>query len=417
MKTRFIIIAATIIAIVSCSKSIESARQELSTGQTAMNSSHFRSYSDAEAFANQFVLFLDGKTKTASRAISNGGCVTIPQTKGSGKDTLFYYFNYANRAGFSIVNANKHADPFICVTESGHYDGENGTGVPAVDFYLKNVKKELERSHPEIEPEDSLILPYSYTVDVYDGSSVSPLLTTKWGSIGVFGAYCPYQNSCGLVAAIAQIMAYHGKPYSYYLSVPVGGFSTGTLMSPNWYYMKMHVKNHTNSQICDGYHYQISALYADIGFQAGLNYFPDGSIGYFPNPASSVFNHYGFTAGALSSVNVSTITSSLDVHRPVFMTGSDNSAGKHEWVADGYQDYLIYRKTYAQTGPGPGYYLVNTVFIGEVHSLHINWGWQGECNGYFNFNTYNTNNAVSYDEGNGSTYNFSSNLEMIANIY
>ena len=56
MKTRFIIIAATIIAIVSCSKSIESARQELSTGQTAMNSSHFRSYSDAEAFANQFVL-------------------------------------------------------------------------------------------------------------------------------------------------------------------------------------------------------------------------------------------------------------------------------------------------------------------------------------------------------------------------
>ncbi len=49
--------------------------------------------------------------------------------------------------------------------------------------------------------------------------------------------------------------------------------------------------------------------------------------------------------------------------------------------------------------------------------MHFNWGWDGECNGYFNFGIYNTSNPDSYD-GNINTYheNYTTDLQMHTNI-
>ena len=409
----------SLILLVSCAK--ESNNDDyVSVNETFITeSSYTRSYSEAEECVNSSLLLLGGATKTDSREIANGGCVTACREAGNVKDTLFYYFNFADNAGFTIINANKKSDPFICITESGQFSDETGTGVPAVDEYLDNVKKELLRFPPGIgiidDPDP--LFPYSYTVTVYDGPYVNPLLTTKWGSTGVFGAFCQYGMSTGLVTAIAQIMAYHGQPSSFILSLPAGSYPLGTTINLSWNNMKQHIRNHSTSQSCDNYHDLISALYADIGFHAQINYFPNG-CGYLNNLASSVFYHYGYTAGPLSAVNVSTIKYSLDCSKPVFMCGSDvGNYGQHAWVADGYKDYLVYRYTYAQDAPGLEYYLVDTLLIGEVHALHINWGMQGDCDGYFNFNCYDMSNAVSYDEEGTYSYNFGNDLQMIAGIY
>lgn len=93
---------------------------------------------------------------------------------------------------------------------------------------------------------------------------------------------------------------------------------------------------------------------------------------------------------------------------------TDSSSGAPRSPA--YNPFFAYEDTYAQAYPNPGYYLVSSTLIEEVHALHINWGWNGTCNGYFNFNIYNTANAFSYDGPSGVSNNYSSGIKMIANI-
>ena len=62
-----------------------------------------------------------------------------------------------------------------------------------------------------------------------------------------------------------------------------------------------------------------------------------------------------------------------------------------EWVCDGYIDYCYIREIWQENifaGPEGGTWtLVDTIFD-EKQVFHFNWGWDGECNGYFNYGTY-----------------------------
>ena len=52
--------------------------------------------------------------------------------------------------------------------------------------------------------------------------------------------------------------------------------------------------------------------------------------------------------------------------------------------------------------------------IRESHVLHINWGWNGDCNGFFNFNIYDIDDAVIYDDThNNSGRNYDTDVKMI----
>lgn len=45
----------------------------------------------------------------------------------------------------------------------------------------------------------------------------------------------------------------------------------------------------------------------------------------------------------------------------------------------------------------------------------MNWGWYGNCNGYFSENVYNTDRAYQYDtNSNTVSQNYCNNLEMLS---
>lgn len=383
--------------------------------------SYTRTLSDAQDMALSASCLLDKETKGERRAIRSSVCIVETGTKSSESslDTLMYVFNFENDEGFAIINADARMDPFICVTETGSFMEEGHTGNPAFDGYLEDVKERIRSSRFIIDPLepilDSLIQPYRYKVNRYVGSYVSPLLSTKWGQEDVYGGYCPNSISGCVATAMGQIMAYHSYPNTLVASVNMGNYTLGESIPMHWYYIQSHTQTHAGYEACTNYHSEISALLRDIGNQVGMTY-NIGSSGASSYNVPSAFGHYGYTAGSLVTANVATIKTSLDNFRPVYMRGS-SSTGGHAWVADGYKDYELYEDTYAQAYPEPGYYLVNSEFIEEVHALHINWGWDGICNGYFNFNIYNTANAVSYDGQGGVSYDFGSGVQMIANVH
>ena len=385
---------------------------------------YVRSLDEAKELAIAASYMLGNDTKSSDRVFSDQKCIFGTSTKsyGASVDTLMYVFNYEDNEGFVIINANKRMDPFVCIVEEGHFFSERNNGNPAFDQYIHDVKEIIQQSTRFVEdpgPIDSLGGPglelYKYKVNRYVGSYKTPLLNTKWGQEDEYGAYCPNGVSGCVATAMGQIMAYHQYPSSITASINLGNYSQGQNISMHWYNIGFHKKTHTGYQSCSDYHSEISALLRDIGAQVFMEYGVYGS-GASPSMIPSAFIHYGYSTGSLASANVSTIKTSLDNNRPVLMGGSSSSGG-HAWVADGYKDYLLYEDTYAQAYPQPGYYLVQSEFIEEVHALHINWGWDGICNGYFNFNYYNSADAVSYDNNSGMAYDFDTDILMIANIH
>lgn len=411
--------------LVSCAKQLRNSEETVIQALTN-TPSEFRSYDEAMTLAQSALFILGEDTKSQTRRIISGACIAHPSTKGDGsRDTLFYAFNYADNAGFALINADSQGDPFICVTEKGSYIDGEPTGVDAFDAYINRIKEVLSREPgnlPDPEPYDPTGPEpeiYSYTVDWYNGTQVYPLLQTQWGKDGVYGAFCPNGAAGCIARAIGQVMVYYSHPGSITLSADMGNWTAGTQLSMPWYYISHHFCNHPYTRPCTNYHGYISALLYDISERLGMEYLPNGLSGASPYNIVPVLSQYGYQSSSFRNVtssSISNIKASLDNNDPVIM-GGQTSEGGHIWVADGYKDYLLYRNKYAQAYPQPGYYLVNSELVEEVHALHINWGWDGQCNGYFNFGTYNTTAAYSYDGIiNSENYNFTSSLFYISDI-
>lgn len=423
MKTHiYYLIIGIVLSTLSLSCSVKEFTLETDGTPTHRINTRTRSLFEAQECANEALNYFDIDTKGHVKRIISSECVTNRATKSAGEDTLCYIFNFENEEGFAIINANKRLDPFICITESGSFTSGQPSGVPAFDEYYGGFINYLEHITPEIEDPDSLefptdpFLPHSYTTLRYVGSYVLPLVHVKWGQRDIYGEYCPNGISGCAATAMAQIMSSQMYPDTLILSTSMGPYSSGDSIVVHWNKIRQHTISHSDSLSCTPYHNEISSLLRDIGFNINMVY-NESSSGASPFYVSAGFEHYGYITDDLTTANINSIVSSINNRRPVYMRGKVEEEGGHAWVADGYKDYQLYRDTYNLAQIGFGYEYSHSELIEEYHALHINWGWNGIYNGYFNFNIYDPNNAVIYDGSYGSgAPNFTNNIWMIANI-
>ena len=64
-------------------------------------------------------------------------------------------------------------------------------------------------------------------------------------------------------------------------------------------------------------------------------------------------------------------------------------------------------------------YVYDYTFTAQNELVHLNWGWNGMCNGWFDLDYYATDNADIYDDpnvNNGYDYDFRYDVELIYNI-
>lgn len=364
------------------------------------------------------ILLRDKNTKAQdNRPIDNWFVIEGASTKSGGRDTLVYVFNFADSSGFSIISANPSTVPILSVTEAGHLTLGESSGVPGFDSYLEGVLMELDRLNPDptLVPDDSLELYYYFEYDTV-GTFRSPILgQTKWGQGGVFGAFCPNNTSGCFATALGQIMKSFFRPTQFSALCDMSNvYSFGTVISPHWGYIQYHYMNHSNTKICSPYHNEISALLRDIGEYASSDYRTDGTGTWtYSNQIVPTLQHYGFTSSTLVSADTDTMISSLDSGYPICMF----SPG-HFYVADGYKDYTITRYKYERVIGESGYTLTGSGVIEDIHAMHINWGWDGNCNGYFAFGTYNTANAEEYDTNNHNvSKDYTNGAQMVYNIH
>ena len=125
----------------------------------------------------------------------------------------------------------------------------------------------------------------------------------------------------------------------------------------------------------------------------------DGTSASMTIAANVLTNQFGYSSAIWAGYNHATVESNIRSNRPVILGG-----GGHCWVCDGFMKSTFC--LYDDSGTEQGAY-IGTM---SILNLHMNWGYDGQADGYFAIDNFN---PTLYYYG---TQNFNSGKVMIYNI-
>lgn len=215
-------------------------------------------------------------------------------------------------------------------------------------------------------------------------AAVAPLLTTTWGQNAPFYNLCPEratsageQKHCpaGCVAcALAQIMKYWNYPEQGQGSNSYKLFLTDITVSADFGSTRYDWPNMRDSYVSLGSYHRytdeeadaVATLMYHCGVAVGTIYQLTGSSALaYGNIPRDLTDYFRYEAEGLRYVTRSSYTkeewmdmifTELSAGRPVFYTGNSPKEGGHAFVLDGYD---------------------------AAGRVHINWGWRGTSNDYY----------------------------------
>lgn len=375
--------------------------------------------------------------------------VSSPQTKGTeSPEDLIYAVNFVDDGGYALLSADSRiGDDILAFVEEGSvhendfylsdlnltttdnddltkdtYDEMVDSGVLAMAEMSSQVNHLcLEYAQHEVEDyynggygdtgsgnsgngnssngNTSNPITYQWVIE----QQVPRMLTTAWNQGGktqdgtdLFNKYCPEvgliwrkKAPAGCVCvAVSQIIAYHEYPASLICNNMEIDYSA---IKKIYSYNNRYGTGTTTSQemlarfiICVGgwcqtqYH---SIFGIDWGFA-------------WPWNARDCLSLFGYENVSLNwGYDENQVIEALGNGCPVFISAISGVISGHAWVIDGY----IKRNYVSSTG----------VIAQKQTLVHCNWGWHGDCNGYFTSGVFKTRQAIISDNfGQGMNKNY-----------
>lgn len=346
--------------------------------------SNFVPFADAEMIAEQITsaVFFGGENKTITRTITSSLVL-----KDKDNIPVLYVFNYENNEGYVVMSADYRYEPICAFVPQGNLAGSEGvpsafkgwfattreiiesirggglTGtIPgnriswiklSVGLHLEYLPIGIDRFIREYNMEDC---------EPFNFSNVNQLVSTTWGQGCTYNDQIPYSCSSTDYCLKAPVgcVATAGATIAHYWSVPSTAFNYNYASMPSMY---------GNSEV--------QRLMLNIGQIINMDYGCDGSSANTEDLSDFFGNYLYYTApGSYDGYQASsiwTVKSDLDAGRPVIMDGCTESANIfnlfdfgscHAWICDGYK------------------LTTSGCYNGRFH-LRMNWGWNGQNNGYF----------------------------------
>ena len=409
MKTRLLSLLAATVILVGCSN--QEAVETSAPMPENQEAGNIRSYDEALEIARKSISLVDGSSKTRAsspRKISVNDtkvCLADTRTRTSScaDDTLMYVFNFEDNQGFAIVSANRNTEALIAVTEQGFYDPEVESDNEGFNYFMERAKDYVTQSAgrggfiPIPETKDSV---------VYSNTTVGPYLTVNWGQTHPEGEYCSNGMSGYANTAIAQIMSYYESPLTISLTYPNADISVQYL---NWTQMKSHQTGHGLSACPNqGIHRSIGRLLRQLGALTNSSYNTTYTQTYNSNIPSAV-SSIGYQSCSWTGYNYDTGVNHLNSGHLLLLNGQSGSTS-HHWVFDGYITTIQTTYHFEKSAVNQNeWILVDVTSVVYSRLCHYNWGWYGDCNGYFLSGVFNTQSAELYEnQYNTVSYNFGS---------
>lgn len=314
--------------------------------------------------------------KTDFPECSPFGCAQILQNwtsrarkksaKRQDKQRSIYAFNLEQ--GYVIVSGDDEMTELVGYAENGFFDAENVP--PQMQLWLDGYAEYVAAVQSGKAKARKILLSDSPSV------VVEPLVTTKWNQDAPFNNFAPEYTddnnntqrcATGCAAtAMAQIMKFHNWPeqgvghYSYEHQ------SFGTIssnFSEHVYDWTNMIDRYNNGEYSNVQADAVALLMKDCGVSLNMNYGPvSGASIYSYTPAFKNYFRYSSRtvnrSGCETAEFTKIITDELQEGRPIIYCGTGEDGG-HAFVVDGYDTNYF---------------------------LHVNWGWGGYSDGYFDMN-------------------------------
>lgn len=335
----------------------------------------------------------------------------------SENDTLMYVFNFENNQGFTVISANKATEPILAQTEMGTYDENIEVENPAFGMYMDIAEQYVLNTITPIDTTVSSLKEFKIVKDTIETMRVAPKIALRWGQTGCEATYTTNGYSGCSNTAMAQIMSYFNYPTNLSITYPNAIIST---LSLNWNDIKMHNVSHSK-QTCSATndsHNVIGHLLRQLGHLNLSNYYVDGTSTYIFDVRNS-FSSLGYTVSDIINYSGENLYSLLANNNLFYMRGDrikDNGdLVGHAWVVDGFLQHKITVSEWSRDFGSIMWKLLTTYEPYYVGYYHMNWGWDGNCNGYFLADVFATNQAVEYDNANNN-FNNTTNRNYCYNV-
>lgn len=319
-------------------------------------------------------LFANGKqisqnaALSAARKYSRTGQVAPAKNLRSDKTNNAPYYAFNLEQGYVIVSGDDEMTELVGYAENGFFDAENVP--PQMQLWLDGYAEYVAAVQSGKAKARKILLSDSPSV------VVEPLVTTKWNQDAPFNNFAPEYTddnnntqrcATGCAAtAMAQIMKFHNWPeqgvghYSYEHQ------SFGTIssnFSEHVYDWTNMIDRYNNGEYSNVQADAVALLMKDCGVSLNMNYGPvSGASIYSYTPAFKNYFHYSSRtvnrSGCETAEFTKIITDELQEGRPIIYCGTGEDGG-HAFVVDGYDTNYF---------------------------LHVNWGWGGYSDGYFDMN-------------------------------
>lgn len=319
-------------------------------------------------------LFANGKqisqnaALSAARKYSRTGQVAPAKNLRSDKTNNAPYYAFNLEQGYVIVSGDDEMTELVGYAENGFFDAENVP--PQMQLWLDGYAEYVAAVQSGKAKARKILLSDSPSV------VVEPLVTTKWNQDAPFNNFAPEYTddnnntqrcATGCAAtAMAQIMKFHNWPeqgvghYSYEHQ------SFGTIssnFSEHVYDWTNMIDRYNNGEYSSEQADAVALLMKDCGVSLNMNYGPESGASihsYYPafknyfRYSSRTVNRSGCETAEFTKI----ITDELQEGRPIIYCGTGENGG-HAFVVDGYDTNYF---------------------------LHVNWGWGGYSDGYFDMN-------------------------------
>ena len=299
----------------------------------------------------------------------------------SGEVPAYYVFPNGEGKGFTVVSGDDRLPEVVGYSDKGTYDEEN---LPSNYVGFMKAYEEMvgQLDNGDSRASASIAEAKALRSSGYQQPAVAPLLgNIQWNQMTPYNNMCPKYNGSdrsvtGCVAtAMAQVMMYYQYPKILQANIPAYVSRTNHLSIPqinqgetyDWANMLPKYASYEPLNYTDAQATAVAKLMYHCGAACEMDYGPSSGANVTPAILSTYF---GYDSDLMQDLNRDAFTlaewsqimdKELSVKRPILYSGRSSDGG-HEFICDGTDGYGLY---------------------------HINWGWGGYQDGYFDVTILN----------------------------
>ena len=355
----------------------------------------------------------DGQAQTAESVRLTDVSATLPM----GEKAPFYIINIGDQQGFVIVSGDDRTNPILGYSDEGAFDANR---MPAnMRYWLDCYAQQLNVLAEMDDTQAARVLRAPRRDRVGTHNSIAPLITTKWDQA------TPYWNELpdfvtdfsvdpetgdtivatekpysGCVAtSMSQIMYFYKQPKSIDQEIPsytftvageqMGEYATVTMEAQppttfDWDHMR---ETYTGAEQ-EVYTSAVAHLMLYVGCSVKMQYGLSAS-GAYTDDIPKGFKQFGYGSKIAFRNDYDQeswndlVYDELAAGRPMIYNGTAGSGGGHSFICDGFE-------------------------YGEY--FHINWGWGGMGNGFFQLSILNPSASGIGGSSSSEGYNMKQNI-------